>query len=267
MVAHQVASGTVRAPTDVGASVPNLPHSLAIGAVLPMEPEPATGCGRDRPEVTMDFDLMLASRPKLRGRLHQLAMLASVAGLVWLVRSAHTGRAELAAWIYGLASILLYLTSSSYHVFARSPRARRIMQRADHSMIFVLIAGSFTPVALLGMPDPWRWIALIVMWGGAVGGVLLKVLAMERFPKLGAAAYIVLGWAGLAALPFLWHRPGTLALVGIGGGLYTLGAILFALHRPVLSPRWFGYHEVWHSFGVAAGAFLFAANLGLVRAG
>ncbi|HEX2575994.1 MAG TPA: hemolysin III family protein, partial [Aquihabitans sp.] len=88
---------------------------------------------------------LMAQRPVLRGRLHQLAVLVSVVGLVWLVRSATTPRAVAAAWIYGVASVLLYLTSSSYHVFARSVRARRIMQRADHAMIFVLIAGSFTP--------------------------------------------------------------------------------------------------------------------------
>ncbi len=215
----------------------------------------------------MELDVTPPVRPLLRGRLHQLAAVASVAGLVWLVRSAHTPRAQVAAWIYGFSSIALYLTSSSYHVFARSPRARLIMQRADHSMIYVLIAGSFTPVAVIAMPDGWRWPALALMWGGAVAGITLKIWALDRFPKLGAGLYIVLGWAGMIALPTLWHRPGTLALVITGGVLYTVGAILFALNRPVLNPRWFGYHEVWHSFGVAAGAFLFAANLGLVRGG
>lgn len=207
------------------------------------------------------------SRPILRGRLHQVAFLASIVGLVALVEQASTPRARAVAWVYGLASILLYLTSSSYHVFARSPRARRIMQRADHSMIFVLIAGTFTPLAVLAVPSPWRWIALATMWAGAVGGVVLKIVALDRFPRLGGALYIVLGWAGLAIFPSLWHRPTTLALVAAGGLLYTVGAIFFAMNRPRLSPRWFGYHEVWHSFGVAAGVLLFAANLGLVRAG
>ena len=213
-----------------------------------------------------EAELMLP-RPLLRGRLHQVALLVSVAGLVWLVRSATTSRAVAAAWIYGIASTLLYLTSSSYHVFARSPRARRVMQRADHSMIFVLIAGSFTPSAVLMLPDPWRWCSLVVMWGGAALGITLKLVALERFRKLGAALYIVLGWAGLMAFPVLWQRPGTLVLFATGGVLYTVGAILFALNRPRLSPRWFGYHEVWHTFGVAAAGLLYAANLGLVRAG
>jgi hemolysin III len=206
-------------------------------------------------------------RPLLRGRLHQLAFLASIVGLVWLVESATTPRARIVAWVYGLASILLYLTSSSYHVFARSPRARRIMQRADHSMIFVLIAGTFTPLAVLGVEASWKWAALAAVWMGAVGGVVLKIVWLDRFPRLGGAMYIVVGWAGIAIFPALWSRPATLVLVVVGGLLYTAGATLFALHRPVLSPRVFGYHEVWHAFGIAAGAVLYAANLGLVRAG
>ena len=215
----------------------------------------------------MTIDAMPFQRPLLRGRLHQAALVASVFGLVWLVESAPTARARTVAWVYGLASVLLYLTSSSYHVFARSPRARRIMQRADHSMIFVLIAGTFTPLAVLGVQGAWKWVALVAVWAGALGGVAFKIFWLDRFPKLGGAMYIVVGWAGIVILPAMWQRPGTLALVAIGGLLYTLGAILFALHRPVLSERWFGYHEVWHAFGIAAGAVLFVANLGLVRAG
>ncbi|MCU1499932.1 MAG: channel protein hemolysin family [Acidimicrobiales bacterium] len=214
----------------------------------------------------MDFETMV-TKPLLRGRLHQAALLVSIPGLILLVRSATTSRALVAAWVYGLASVLLYLTSSSYHVFAQSPRARRIMQRADHSMIFVLIAGSFTPSAILVLPDPWRWVSLVVMWGGAAAGVVIKVVALERCRKLGASMYIILGWAGLMAFPLLRERPGTLQLFAAGGLLYTVGAICFALGWPKLSPRVFGYHEVWHSFGIVAGVLLFAANLGLVRAG
>lgn len=208
-----------------------------------------------------------APRPHLRGRLHQLALLVSLAGLVWLVRSAPTGRALVAAWIYGLASVLLYLTSSSYHVFAKSPTARRWMQRADHAMIFVLIAGSFTPTAILLLPDPWRWASLVAMWCGALAGIVLKLVAIERFRRVGATLYIGLGWAATASFPVLARRPVTLALFVAGGMLYTVGAILFALNRPRLSPRWFGYHEVWHTLGVTAGGLLYAANLGLVRTG
>ncbi|HYI62670.1 MAG TPA: hemolysin III family protein [Acidimicrobiales bacterium] len=210
---------------------------------------------------------LVLDRPRLRGRLHLLAAVVSVAGLVWLVRSAASPEATVAAWVYGVTSVLLYLTSGTYHVFARTARARRIMQRADHSMIYLLIAGSATPVALLLLDGWWRAALLGLMWAGAVTGVVVKLVAFDRLKKLGGTLYIVLGWAGVLAFPALWSRPLSLALFAGGGILYTVGAALFAAGRPRLSSRWFGYHEVWHTFGVAAGALLFASNLGLIRAG
>jgi hemolysin III len=198
--------------------------------------------------------------------LHQAAALASVGGLVWLILDAHSGTALVAAWVYGLAMIALYLTSSTYHVYARSPRARRVMQRLDHSMIYVLIAGSFTPVCLLAMHGTFRWVTLGVVWAGALVGVLMAALALDRFPKVGWALYLVLGWAGVLAVPSLATRPELLVFVVIGGLLYTVGAILFACHRPRPVAEWFGYHEFWHAFGIAAGAAVFAVNLGLIAA-
>jgi hemolysin III len=211
------------------------------------------------------FDILGLERPKLRGRLHLLAALASVVGLVVLLRVAHSGVADAGALVYGSAAFLLYLSSAVYHVFVRSPRGLRVMQRVDRSMIYVLIAGTFTPLALVVLDDPWRWVSLATMWAGALLGVVLTVAAYERYRKLVAALYIVLGWTGLIILPPLVDRPRVFALVLAGGLVYTLGAILFALRRPVLSPRWFGYHEVWHALGVAAGAILYMANFQLLR--
>ncbi|MFN8040484.1 MAG: hemolysin III family protein [Acidimicrobiales bacterium] len=225
--------------------------------------EPAVDPGVDADRTTL---AELLERPRLRGRLHQVAAILSFGGLIWLVRSAETGPALAAAWIYGLACIALYLTSSSYHVFSRSPKARRVMQRLDHSMIYVLIAGTFTPLCILGMDGWWRWALLAVVWMGAIAGVVIKAVALERFTKLGFALYLVLGWVGLTALPALWAEPRLLLLILGGGVLYTVGAVLFALHKPRLSPTWFGYHELWHVFGIAAGALFFAANLSLVAA-
>jgi hemolysin III len=211
------------------------------------------------------FDILGLERPRLRGRLHLLAAVASVVGLVVLLRVADSGLADAGALIYGSAAFLLYLSSAVYHVFASSPRALRVMQRIDHSMIYVLIAGTFTPFGLIVLDDPWRWVSLATMWAGAALGVVLTLAAYERYRKLAAALYIILGWTGLIMLPSLVDRPSVFALVLTGGLVYTLGAILFALRRPVLSPRWFGYHEVWHALGVAAGAILYMANFQLLR--
>jgi hemolysin III len=203
----------------------------------------------------------------LRGRLHQIAFVASVVALVWLVRSATTARAEAAAWIYGLSAVLAYLASAAYHRLGGSPRVKQLLRKGDHSAIFVLIAGTFTPICLLVMTGPWRWVLLSIAWVGAAAGVVFKLLAIDRFPKLGGALYLTLGWVGLFALPALAHQPGRLALIAAGGLLYTVGAVLFFLQRPRLRPRWFGYHEVWHAFGITAWMLIFAAIAGLVRAG
>ncbi len=211
------------------------------------------------------FDSELAARPRLRGRLHQVATFVAMLGLVVLVENAANTEARIGAWVYGSASIALYAVSSGYHVFARSPRLRAVMQRVDHTMIYVLIAGTFTPIALITLHGTARTAALTVMWLGAAVGMVVKIAWFGRFRRLGAALYIVLGWAGLMALPGLWSRRLVLALIAAGGLLYTVGAILFALHRPRLKGRWFGYHEVWHVFGLCAGVLIFVANLRLVQ--
>jgi hemolysin III len=213
--------------------------------------------GVDAPEI-------LVERPRLRGRLHQVAAIVSVVGLIWMIAVAHTPTALVAAVVYGLATIALYLTSSSYHLYARDGRARVVMQRLDHSMIYVLIAGTYTPVCLLALDGSWRWALLALVWAGAIAGVLIKTLALDRFPKLGFALYLVLGWAAILALPQLLDRPGLLVLAAIGGLLYTAGAIMFVLHWPGRAARWFGYHEYWHAFGIAAGGMFFALNFWLI---
>lgn len=209
----------------------------------------------------------LAARPLLRGRLHQLTAVVSAFGLVWLVYVAPTAQAALAAWVYGISALLLYLTSSTYHVFTRSPRMRLLMQRVDHSMIYVLIAGTFTPICMLAMEGWFRWAILGFVWLGALTGVGLTALAGHRYPRFGFALYLVLGWAGVAAFPTLLEEPARLVLMVAAGLLYTVGAVLFAMHWPFPEAKWFGYHEVWHVFVVAAGVLLFVVNFGVISAG
>lgn len=203
-------------------------------------------------------------RPRLRGRLHALAAALAIGALPWLVRSAASVQAVVAAWIYGVSSVLCYLTSSLYHVAARTDRARALLQRADHSMIYILIAGSFTPVCLLAMSGWWRWPLIGLVWLGALVGVGLSAPARPRFPAFGIALYQILGWAGVTAIPALAHHPVRVVLVATAGLLYTGGAVLFARQRPVLHPGWFGYHEFWHGIGIVAGALIFAVNLSLI---
>jgi hemolysin III len=211
--------------------------------------------------MSMAAPEVLIERPRLRGRLHQVAAFLSVGGLVWLVADAHTPIAVLAAVVYGLATIALYATSSSYHLYARAGRAREVMQRLDHSMIYVLIAGTYTPVCLLALSGSVRWVLLAIVWTGALAGVLFTLLA---YPHMTFILSLILGWSALLALPDLVERPSLLALAAIGGLLYTAGAILFAFNWPGRTARWFGYHEYWHAFGVAAGGVFFAMNLALV---
>jgi hemolysin III len=203
-------------------------------------------------------------RPRLRGRLHQLAAVASAFGLLWLVRVAPSTQARIVAFVYGVSAILLYLTSTTYHVFSRSDAVRRVMRRLDHSMIYILIAGTFTPVCVLVMDGWFRWVVLTVVWAGAALGVALKLGTGLRFRRFGFALYLVLGWTGLLLLPSLLGQPLQLLLIVLAGVLYTVGAIMFSLRWPLRTSTWFGYHEVWHVFGVVAGALLFAVNLSII---
>lgn len=206
----------------------------------------------------------LHERTVLRGRLHQVALVASAFGLVWLVRVAPTVPARIAAIIYGLSAVALYFVSSTYHVHARTDRVRRWMRRVDHSMIYILIAGTFTPICMLAMSGWSRWVVLGLVWAGAITGALLKLLAGFRFQRFGFALYLILGWAGVAAFPALVTEPTRLVLALIAGLLYTVGAILFAVRWPLRTSRWFGYHEVWHSLGTVAGGLFFALNFSII---
>jgi hemolysin III len=202
--------------------------------------------------------------PRLRGHLHLVACAVSLIGLVWLVALADGLRALAAAWVYGLATVLLYFVSSSYHVFARGPRVRAVLRRVDHSMIFVLIAATYTPVCLLVLDGWWGVSLLVAVWIGALVGIALKVADLERFRKISAALYLVLGWLAVLAAPQLLDHLELLPLALGGGLLYTVGAVLFALKRPAPVAKWFGYHEWWHAFVIAAGACFFAMNAYLI---
>jgi hemolysin III len=134
----------------------------------------------------------------------------------------------------------------------------------DHSVIYILIAGTITPICVLAM-DGWvRWILLSAVWAGALFGAGLTATRGHRHPRLSFALYLILGWAAIGTFPAFADQPGRLALVITAGLLYTVGAILFSMHRPLPHGRVFGYHEVWHLLGVVAGTLLFIVNFGVI---
>src|SRR5262245_13761359 len=214
------------------------------------------------------MELLATVKPRLRGRLHQLAFFVSIPAGITLVALAQGVEARISAAIFAVSLSGLYGVSAAYHRGRWSDRVRTTMQRLDHSMIFVLIAGSYTPITLLALRPAWGVTLLALAWTGAAMGVLITVLRMERWPHVGFAMYLVLGSLAVLAAPQLIHALSgiELALLVTGGVLYTVGAIVLASKRPDPHPAIFGYHEVWHTFVVTAGASHFALILMLVRA-
>jgi len=200
-------------------------------------------------------------KPRLRGVSHQWAFFVSVALGLALVITAPGGRATAAAAIYSASVAGLFGTSALYHrVNWSSAAARAWMRRLDHSMIFVLIAGSYTPFALLALHGRLATAILIAVWGGALAGVGFKLIWIDAPKWLVAITYVVLGWVAVAAFPQLLDRIGVVAtaLVAAGGVLYTLGAVVYARKRPDPSPAVFGYHEVFHLLVIVAAALQYA---------
>jgi hemolysin III len=200
-------------------------------------------------------------RPVWRGRLHTWAFACSVPAGIALFAVAHGVTAKVAVSIYTLSLIALFGTSAAYHRLAHTAVAVRRLRRLDHSMIYVLIAGTYTPLCLLVLPRSWGIPLLIVAWSGAALGIVLKVAGMDRFPRLSNALYIVLGWTALLALPALVGRlpVSGFVLIAIGGVAYTAGAIMLLMRRPDPFPKVFGYHEMWHACTIIAAAVHFAA--------
>jgi hemolysin III len=208
--------------------------------------------------MTAAHDALL--KPRLRGVSHQWAALVAVVLLVPLALTAQGGRARLAALVYGVAVCGLFGVSALYHRHDWGPRARAWMRRADHSMIFVFIAATYTPVALLVLHGTLATVILAVVWGGAAGGVILNLLWTTAPKWVSALVYVALGWVAIAAVPQLWDGLGWLGMLGLGAGglLYTAGAVVYARGRPDPVPQVFGYHEVFHVLVIAAAAAHYA---------
>jgi hemolysin III len=197
-------------------------------------------------------------KPRWRGRLHQVAFIVSIPlGLV-LVALAGTATAKVGAAVYAFGVSALYGTSAAYHRGQWSARANRTMKRLDHSMIFVLIAATYTPLLLLVLDGAFRTVMLTAIWIAALSGLGLAMAGVAERRFVGFAMYIGLGWAALLALPALIQglSPPELVLLVTGGVAYTAGAVGLAFRWPNPSPLVFGYHEVWHVMTVVGGLCL-----------
>ena len=199
-------------------------------------------------------------KPRLRGVLHQYAFFVSVPCGAGLILAASGGRARVAAAIYAAAVSALLGTSALYHRVTWRPAARRWMRRLDHSMIFVLIAGTYTPVALLALKGSLATAILIVLWAGALGGIASKLVWIDAPKWVFAAVYVLLGFVTAAVFGQLPAAIGWLGVAGLalGGLLYTAGAVVYASGKPNPAPAVFGYHEVFHVLVIAAAALHYA---------
>jgi hemolysin III len=209
----------------------------------------------------LDVEQVMPNRPQLRGVSHQWAFFVFVVLGVVLVITAPPGRATVAAAVYAACVALLFGTSALYHrITWRKPAARRWMRRLDHSAIFLLIAGTYTPFALLVLDGTLSDVVLAVVWAGALGGIVLKLLWIDAPKWLAALVYVLLGWVGVAVIPDLVSEVGITAsvMVGLGGLFYTAGAAIYAYRRPDPIPTVFGYHEVFHALVIAAAALQYA---------
>jgi hemolysin III len=198
----------------------------------------------------------------IRGLLHGGAAVATLAGTVYLVyRTWGNTAALIGSLIFGVALLVMYTVSTLYHSIPWSAIWKRRLQRADHSMIYFVVAGTFTPIAIAGLDDRAMWWCLGLVWGIATVGITLKLVLPSVSTGLSVTLQLVMGWTVIFWIPRIWDSlgPGAIAYIAIGGLLYTVGTVLFMTKRPKLFPRIFSYHELFHVFVVLASTFHFLA--------
>ncbi len=204
--------------------------------------------------------------PRLRGVSHAAAFFLAVVAAAMIVQLAPNGRATVAVAIYGAALAALFGGSALYHRWPGPPRFKPILQRIDHSTIFLFIAASYTPIALIVLHGPLVWVILAIAWAGAAAGVAFSLGWIDAPRTVHAGSYLTLGWLAVIALPQLLGelRVAPLVLLGAGGLLYSIGAVIYASQRPNPWPRTFGFHEIFHVLVIAAAAAQYAAVVGWI---
>ena len=208
----------------------------------------------------------LPVKPRLRGVFHQYAFFVALAAGIVLVARSDSARELFATWVYAAALAAMFGVSALYHrINWRSTRVRTWMRRLDHSTILLLIAGTYTPFALLAFDGRIADVILIVVWAGAAAGLVLNLAWVDAPKWLTAFVFLALGWVGIVAVPELLDiGVAPAVLVFVGGGLYTLGALAYATKRPNPVPAVFGYHEIFHLLVICAAAVHFVAIAGFV---
>ena len=204
--------------------------------------------------------------PTLRGVSHAVAFWVALAAGALLVAFAGDATARAAAIVYAAGLCALFGGSATYHRWRWHPRWRPLLRRIDHSTIFVFIAASYTPVALLVLDGTLAIVVLALAWTGALAGIVFTLAWLDAPRWLVAGTYLALGWMAVVAIPQLVDRltAAPLALLGVGGLLYSAGAVVYARKRPDPWPRVFGFHEIFHAFVIAAAVCHFVAMAGWV---
>nr|WP_231135155.1 hemolysin III family protein [Motilibacter deserti] len=204
---------------------------------------------RDNVRGTVD-----SVKPKLRGWLHLGTFPASIVAGFVLVAFSPTLEARVATAVFAMTAILLFGVSATYHRGSWGPRAHAVLKRLDHSNIFLIIAGTYTPFATLLLDNAGGRTLLWLVWAGALVGVLFRVFWSDAPRWLYTPVYVALGWVAVFYLPEILRHGGVavLVLLLVGGLFYTVGGIVYAAKRPDPSPRWFGFHEVFHAFTLVA---------------
>lgn len=199
-------------------------------------------------------ELLAAATPRLRGWLHATVAPLSVAAGIVLVALAGSPQARVACAVYAVTAAALFGVSALYHRGRWSPPARALFRRLDHANIFLIIAGTYTPFTVLLLDGPRQRILLWTVWAGALTGVAFRLLWLGAPRWLYTPVYVALGWTAVLFLPDFAATGGVavLVLILVGGAIYSAGGIVYALRRPNPSPRWFGFHEIFHSCTVAA---------------
>ena len=194
------------------------------------------------------------AKPRLRGWLHAGMFPVAVVGGIVLVVLAGTRNERISVAIFGLTGALLFGTSALFHRGLWSPRTYRLLRRMDHSNIFLIIAGTYTPFAVLALPTSKARVLLWMVWLGALAGVAFRVFWVGAPRWLYTPVYVALGWVAVFYLPDLLTGAGSAAviLIVIGGALYSVGALVYGTKRPNPYPGWFGFHEVFHALTIAA---------------